>query len=413
MHYVLISDRTAISQNYERQDTILSLFVGFYFVFATVNSATQMSNLLPLAVTRSLYFLLAAILAIFLILSLPTVLKRKLFVFSLAELAAILTYLFSISTNPTLTSHIFSRAFWTICICIPLGTCVQAIGDKRILYSILLKASYIIAIFLTLLLFAPHNQTYMMAFSYSMLYPCLFTLNEFLERRKTKHLIFSIYCIMTILLFGSRGALLCTAVFIAVRLLISNRNPIKKFLYILIIVVVAFFIEQLLRLVMGYLTDMGLTSRSINLLQSDLTYVAGRTQIWEVASDMVRVRWMTGWGVVGELNWLNSYPHSIFWEIMIDFGVIIGGVLLVVLIYPIVRMLKIRNSYSLALCLVFFSTSTRLLVSGTYLTCDAFFIFIFLALSKEKGYNFSDRRIKEPSIPVAITVSTTSSVGLR
>ena len=373
----------------------MSSFIGLYFILRTVNTMVSTSGVLSAMTNRGILAFMAIILAINLIIILPIVLKRNALIFILVEFIAVVVYFSSIIINQILITQIISRLFWTVCACIPLGICAISIRDKRQLYHIMLNTSYIMAAILSLLLLIrTSNEDYMMNFSNAMLYPCLFSINEYIAKKKVWHLLLNIYCIMTILLFGSRGAFLCIIVFVTLRLFMYIRRPYVKITFLCSLTIAVAYFDEIFKWGMGLLANIGITSRSILLLKDNITYIGSRDTIWQIAKEMVNERWLTGWGVVGELNKLDIYPHSIYLEIMIGFGVLLGGVILAALCVLVIRMLRIKEPYLMTLCLVFFSISTRLFISGTYLTSEAFFLFIFLAACRDKQISLTNESLK-------------------
>ena len=66
------------------------------------------------------------------------------------------------------------------------------------------------------------STSYDMHFSYAMLFVLLIHLNEWFESRKNSYLLFSLLEMTLILIFGSRGALVCFMVFVAFRICFSS-----------------------------------------------------------------------------------------------------------------------------------------------------------------------------------------------
>ena len=62
--------------------------------------------------------------------------------------------------------------------------------------------------------------------------------------------------------------------------------------------------------------------------------------------------------------WIG-YCHNIALEILVDFGYLLGGIILLIMIYRIIRILRAPDSEWRSLYLVFLIASSQLILSGS------------------------------------------------
>lgn len=206
--------------------------------------------------------------------------------------------------------------------------------------------------------------------------------------------------IAMILAGGSRGPLICIAVFCALMALISfdkwRKKPFLVLLGILCVVLVTVFYETIILGVSTLFEQGGISSRTLTmLLNGSITSENGRARIWEAAIEMIRTNPL-GYGAMGARHVITAYhdvghPHQFFLEIFIDYGVLLGGAMLIAMFAYAYRVLFRNVSVEWrALFLVFLCRSCHLLISGTYWHIMPFWACIGLGMS----YHQYAKRIK-------------------
>lgn len=341
--------------------------------------------------------------AILVLLVLPSAIKRYPLVFIVSEAVGIFLYCISLIQNQNNISIILDRAFWTLGICIPMGYLAYSVFDKQIMYDVMLKASYYMTALISLVFFFNWFRspgTYSMSFSYSLLYPLLFHLDAYFNKRKIIYLFLSLYQMTLILLYGSRGAVLCFSVFIIIKIVFAIKSTLKKAALIGFGgILVAFFymnFEVVGNSVLRFLAQNGYYSRTLNrFFYGSIMQSSGRDRIWANTMEMITEKPWIGWGVGGDAVYFGgTYPHNIFLEILLNFGIIIGGIICVVIIMYVIHLIFLKESIDKNLLFIYFCAGfLPLLLSSTYLKDYEFFIFMFLCVQASSS-NFLNKNYR-------------------
>lgn len=235
------------------------------------------------------------------------------------------------------------------------------------------------------------EMNYSVSFGYEVLFFELIFLYAALTDRKLRDIIASAVGLIMILAGGSRGPILFIGVFIIIFLLNSLKKSKRKFLYVLFsiaLMIVAYFTyTPFLYMLSALLNKLGFSSRFIELLANgSITGDSGRSKIWLAAIDMIQEKPL-GYGAMGARSVISSYivagyPHSVILEILIDFGVIFGSLILIAFLICAIRI--IFNPEYDEWCSVFiplFSCSCALLISMTYWSFPSFWSCIAIGVN--------------------------------
>lgn len=194
-----------------------------------------------------------------------------------------------------------------------------------------------------------------------------------------------------ILSYGSRGPLLFLGIFILLLCVKMLQRSRKKVLIIAliaigIIVVYAFYIPILVFL-MERMESVGISSRFLSmLLEGTIASDSGRTKIWMAALEMIKDN-PFGYGFMGSQHVISKlilagYPHSFILEILIDFGVIVGGIFLLLIFYYSCAMLfSPKNSAWSGVFLAFFGTACQLFISLCFWSATAFWVCLAITVN--------------------------------
>lgn len=179
---------------------------------------------------------------------------------------------------------------------------------------------------------------------------------------------------------GSRGPLICIAAAVVLIYYFSWRiSPPRSFkafampCFVIALVIVG--VITLPTIVNGLTVVLGRTnssSRAIEMfLSGDFFNDSGRSNIYDIAFDMISKGPM-GYGFYGDRfvigrTWHYGYPHNIFLELVIQFGIVIGGIIIVILLYNIVLMLiSCKDRTWQFLLITTFCSSIKLWLSGSF-----------------------------------------------
>ena len=186
-----------------------------------------------------------------------------------------------------------------------------------------------------------------MSFSYNILMPVLLMAAFWLREKKIIYLACALFGFFEILVFGSRGSIVCCVLFIALYILFiysGKMGGVKAFFVALLIVLVGiiFTSSAVLQLLINLLDSIGVSSRSLNsLLSGDIADSNGRFDIWINSISLLSSNGYLGCGIFADqYNFgRGDYTHNIFIELLVDFGLLVGSVLILLLIAAVCRTL--------------------------------------------------------------------------
>ncbi|MCM3539122.1 O-antigen ligase family protein [Priestia endophytica] len=339
--------------------------------------------------------------------SLPAVLRRGMNKLNIAYFVAIfivvIHYLFFPENRPYINGLLFPLFFMSL----PSLLYSMSIKDFNILRRIMGKASlivFLVGTVLGVLIFAGkvHVDEYSMALSYYMLLPSIIFLDRLLTSFSLKNLLFTLISIIVILALGSRGAILCIVVFFLLKLIkyAFQLSYVRGAYYSIIMgVIILLYInfDNILQSTYNTLLSIGVNSRSIMLFLKGEVHLSGRDSIYDSAIIAIGDKPFIGNGFAGDRR-INGggYVHNIFLEILIDFGIIIGCLVIVGLLCLIIRALFQRDLVRYNMTITWISLGfIPLMISSSYITDMKFWILIGLII---RGVGLSKKQIEHRSI---------------
>lgn len=225
----------------------------------------------------------------------------------------------------------------------------------------------------------PEQLSYDLSFGYNVLFFTIVFMYYALDKRNISDITGSLIGIVMILLGGSRGPFMCIVIFIILFVLMKlresnsfNKRIVGILLIALCAAIIAIFYENIILLISSVFETLGVSSRTLQMLLSgSISDDNGRQEIWNAAIQMIRDN-PFGYGALGTrhvIYYLHDvgHCHQVFLEILVDFGVIAGGI---IILFCLVNSLKIlflkRNEKWSWVFLIFFSRACQLILSGTY-----------------------------------------------
>jgi hypothetical protein len=352
----------------DRKDYILSFAILFPTILFMLQQLFLGINLVPHETLRTYNIILSSLPLLY---SFNTVINRNLRLILSTYIIFILLLLFSY-INYNNRDYIISESFFLLFVSIPVFLSAASVRNIEILKDVLLKVSYIILIIgVILILYILTGKidftSYSMSLSYYLLLPTL----VFIYQEKITYKFLSVLSLLIILFLGSRGPFIFALFYYAVITLLSIKlNSFKSylsigFLFIILILIISVDAINLLSFVENVL---GINSRTLNMLISGtIDSDSGRGDIAKIVIDNILNNNLWGYGIYGDRYFLNgTYAHNIFLEVWLDFGIILGTLVLLFLIVFFTKMFLRSNDKKLFL--LFFSLGFMpLLVSGTYL----------------------------------------------
>lgn len=214
---------------------------------------------------------------------------------------------------------------------LPSALCLVCVKDFEIVTKTINVVSWICAclgIVLAVTYFGGvwSHQGYNMSLSYGLLFPIVFLISQ---RRITNYLI-SFLLLVFVLAVGSRGALFCFVVFMFFYFLQLRRRSWWSFILLFIVL----FLYLNISYIDLWFQSLGISSRTINMYNDDVIVDdTGRSSIQSYFIAQLLQHPFFGIGLFGDRTVPNiAYCHNMFLEILLNFGFIVGGAIIIWLI---------------------------------------------------------------------------------
>ncbi|WP_321317213.1 O-antigen ligase family protein [Labilibaculum sp.] len=401
----------------ERQiDEKLSFYVIFFFIIQALNGTIK--SILPFLskdIQSKMSLLAGVLILLVMVKSLRYVFKRSHVMFVKSYVLFFILYflgaLLSLMRGDPINLLISASAFWTFIWWLPMGLFVYSIQDKKILYNTLLKGSYIMSFILFLSLipvilkinFFVNAKEYNMFFSYMLIFPLLLHLNEYIRNKKYSLLIICLIEFFAIVLYGSRGALLCLLTFLILKIFYGQISYIKKVLIPVSLLAIIIFFSASADYFLQVLSEHNLSSRTLEKIAAH-EMEGGRDYIWEAGIKLISERPVIGYGLGGEFyqmtyqaseilghgNMVSKVedltPHNGFLQLMLNFGILIGLIVGLYILFSILKLKTNDNSHVKDLLIITFSVFIipAMTVSDGIFIKPGIAIYLYLILNYKK-----------------------------
>lgn len=222
--------------------------------------------------------------------------------------------------------------------------------------------------------------------AYKLLPHCCLVAFYAVKRLNLLNFMFAVVGGVYLLMLGTRGAAMLYLIFFVLLLIIENRS---KWFWIRAVVVfsgiIAFVSSSWYDLAIFWLyqkaKQFGLSVRIFDkLISGEVMQSSGRDFIRERLFEVIKENPILGYGLCADRAFANSYAHNIAIELWVEFGVVVGSVLLLACIVILLKGYMEGDSYEikgLILSLIF-ACFFKLFLSGSYL--DERLLFFLLGL---------------------------------
>ncbi len=334
--------------------------------------------LIPLFVILPLFF------------SLPYFLK-KLKIFDYLFYAIILVvYLLNFAIYPENTELLIDRAYSFLCLVLPvyfIGRLINVENVEKGLATISYLVIYIYALYYLFYIGGVSNADsdidYNMSASYHILPHALLVLWQMMKRFSAFNILTSLLGILMILSFGTRGPLVCIISFVLIYVLFIAKFRHQILLKTIIASIGVLFLMFLNPIMLGIqylLMSIGMSTRITDLyFESSLDKSLGREYIQDTLYNVMRSEnYFWGHGILSSYNYIETYPHNLYLELVFSFGYIPGILLLLLLTTMfIVAYKKFKNTDIRSfLCVLMCASVIKLFMSGSFLDESLLFLFI-------------------------------------
>lgn len=302
---------------------------------------------------------------------------RRPFMFIGTYLIAIVILLLHSFIFPENAPYLWRESLrFTLPMVISSALCVITVGRidlfERVLYVISWVAVVEIAIYVISYLRGDFLiDNYNMSFSYA----CLFPMLSLYRKRKSLPVLFSLLIFIIVVAIGSRGAAIIFTVYLIFDILQRNR----KLLIPLVVLVLS--INALLPLLVDIFDTIGIHSRTLaHFTTGQMGRVDDRNPLYALGVNSVLTSPFLGVGLWGDRVLINgSYVHNIVIEILMDFGLLIGGVLIIFFILiGVFKFLSLDAKHKNDMIAYTFMCIAPLMFSNSYLIAPEFGIYVGL-----------------------------------
>jgi membrane protein len=230
--------------------------------------------------------------------------------------------------------------------------------------------------------------------------------------RKKKYFSYIAICFSVVaMIFGNRGALLVILVYALINFLFiskknaSTENRIFTFVVILVMIIVfVIFHDTFFLLLYSVIKSMGIESRTLDkLVLGSFTTSLARNAIYENALNIIKINplipkgigYMTTLSLTGIYTFggVNTNAHNIVLELLIEYGVVIGSIIFLVVLNKVIRSIKFEIMYSdnsivsLSFCLLLQSIIQLFFSSSLYESNELWIGLVLLSLTKYQALN--------------------------
>lgn len=331
------------------------------------------------------------------VISLGIVIKRMKLSTMLLPLFFLLSFVISAAFHPETRQYMFTswgdfvgnKVYWMFIYALPAFVIIRRIWDYDRLFRYMLAfsiPSMLCSLGVLILYLIKDDQPGYMSFSYDLLPAVVVLLFGFFTKRKALYLIGSIVGFVIMFFCGARGPMLCIFVAIVMYIVFMTEKNSSKILIVMIsaigLVLLFVFWDPIFQVLCNVSESLGLSSRMLEkIADGSLVDDSGRST---VRSELLPHLSILGHGLYGDRVLANGrYAHSIFLEILVEYGLFFGPVILLFLVFLLVTGLFTKDRGKRLLFIFFFSAGfVRLLISGSYLSKEpAFYAMIGICFS--------------------------------
>lgn len=390
-----------------KKDKRISFAVAFYFIASAANATMKVTLPIPESAYRYVSMLWGVFIVFFMLRALRPVLNRSRRILLRSYVLFATLYLVSgimwVSRGEPAMELFMRTGFLTFIWWIPIGVFACSVIDKKVLYDVLLKASYVISIILFFNLFfhtsdaAEEGVEYDMFFGFAMIVPTLFHFNEFLSNRRFPILLLTVAEVLSLVLYANRGILLSLAFFIFFALFFTGKTKksIYPVVFVLLFIVLFVFRDAVVAGLANLFSLFGMESRTLNMaLDNNLADSSGREDFWAICFRMISEKPILGWGLGGEFVTLGrelsllyggassgfATAHNGVIQLWVELGVFFGTIATFIFIKPLFGTKSVTNSFSRDLIIIYFSSYgvTRLISADGFYYAPQVAMYIYL-----------------------------------
>ena len=336
----------------------------------------------------------------------------------------LLISLLSILLNPNLQVFLLTLSLMFVSRFLLAFVMISSLEYPQQLIRKVFYLSWMIPIYVLIYAISPKNLSsgyaYSITFSYNLLLPAIAAFYCFyvLKEKRIYALIVGLTALGGMLVYGSRGTMVCLAVGAIYILFYKRKNySTRRFITILVLSIISFTILIEKDSILSTLTYLLPNSRSLYFIQnSNFFWASNRNHYFEMAGKFLQNTPLKITGLAGDVFVygnqlgidveLGIHSHNMFVELMVSYGAFLGGLVCVYIVYRIIASVirAKRNSALNDLCaFLIVPLLPYILISGSL--CQSYQHWLMLGglfsiLNKRsRTYNGQKRHKKYRCIP--------------
>lgn len=247
-----------------------------------------------------------------------------------------------------------------------------------------------------------------MVAAYSFLPMAVYSVYLAIYRKGIIYKFLSVISGIIIFIFATRGPMflyILGAFIICLKYFLETKTIKKIFMFLVFAACIAFLVvnheavmRQIGRSMDAYGMDNGIINRFLN---DSLADDNGRNMLKEIANRKISENMFFGYGCFSDRKYLNTYCHSLYTELWMDFGIFFGTLILVFYLWRAFRLLMMnrKNDFTFAFLIAVYSVAIgKLFLSGSYLEQGEFFLVLGFLLKKKNFKRQEASMINEENI---------------
>lgn len=376
-------------------------------VISLFNHTTRSFIILPFRLDTIFIYSVFILVALF---SIKTILKRIRLSSLLFIYVLLLAYLVSFLFNSYYYDYYINIGVDFLIRSVPWLIAAYAVQDfklyKKYLYisAIIILVSFIFNLFVFRVEMI-NERSYSQYYTYVLLPTAIILADALYEKISVLNIALLILTIILMLSMGGRGPLACVFLFFILKNLTLFRLDLKKAFInnipiILLISVANIYFSNILLFLLNVFQKMNFSTRTISgIMEGTLLEDRARNRLMKYSLELIGDNFFTGVGIGKDRILLASkmrstdllseavgwYPHNIFIELLLQFGVVIGCAIILYIIWHLfISVFKSSLKARVDVICIFIGIGFfPLLFSGSYINSSLFFALMGFCLNKE------------------------------